>query len=978
MFTRSEKPRVFAVPLGVDFGQSLINGLRQRCTHMKPHEFAAVEILVNTRRTGRRITELFQQGQAGFLPKIRLLTDLESDPSTSGVPFPVAPLRRRFELSQLVAQLVHSEPDLAPSGAIFDLSDSLASLMDEMKGEGVSPNDIRALDVSDKSGHWQRALRFFDLVQTYLEMSESEPDVETRRRLVVERKIADWDANPPEHPIIVAGSTGSRGTTALLMDAVAKLPQGAIILPGFDFDLGPSQWADLNDFQDHAQFRFKSFMDRLQLESTHIQRWSADLPANTLRNQLVSLALRPAPVTDQWLSDGPNLGDLGPAMADVTLIEAASPKEEADVIALRLRLAIEEGQTAALISPDRMLTRQVAAALDRWQIKPDDSAGQPLSLSPPGRFLRHVADLLRQKPDTLRLLTLLKHPICHSGHDRNLHLLRTHDLELELRRNGPPHPNRASLTQWAKRTAGPDVGRMAWANWLGNCLDLTADHGDRHLTHHVETHFTLVDMFSAGVALDGTGELWREAAGRKAQKVCDQIKLHADAGGMMSSAEYVSLFQGVLSKEEVRDRDSGHPNILIWGTLEARVQAADLVILGSLNDGTWPSAPSPDPWLNRQMRAEAGMLLPDRQIGLSAHDFQQAIATKNVWLTRSMRSSDADTIPSRWLNRISNLLDGLPDQNGPAVLGSMRERGHHYLAQTRAISTPKSRLAPAARPSPSPPVSARPKQMSVTQIKTLIRDPFSIYARKVLRLSPLDPILHQADAPMRGTITHTILEKFIKNGLTDEQPLSKQSLLDLAAEVLNAECPWPATRQLWLSRIERVADWFLEAEVQRQVYARPVAFEARGELSLNRLDFQLTGYADRIDQTHDGQAILYDYKTGAPPSASEQRYFDKQLLLEAAMVERGGFPSIEMTRVADAAFIGLGGVPKVVNAPLDDTSPDQVWEEFHDLIRAWGRPDRGYTARLAHMKEADTGPYDHLSRYGEWDMSMDPTSEDLE
>ncbi|HBB82406.1 MAG TPA: hypothetical protein DC031_03815, partial [Sulfitobacter sp.] len=75
-----------------------------------------------------------------------------------------------------------------------------------------------------------------------------------------------WQDAPPQHPVILAGSTGSRGTTALLMEAVARLPQGAIILPGFDFEMPTAVWNELDQAllaEDHPQYRFRKLMNML-------------------------------------------------------------------------------------------------------------------------------------------------------------------------------------------------------------------------------------------------------------------------------------------------------------------------------------------------------------------------------------------------------------------------------------------------------------------------------------------------------------------------------------------------------------------------------------------------------------------------------------------------------------------------------------------------------------------------------------------
>ena len=969
MFEPSTSPRIFSSGLGIDFAQNLVDGLTARCHDLASADWARIEIYVNTTRMQRRIREVFDAGPPMLLPRIRLITDLADDPVLLALPPAVSPLKRRLDLSVFVSKLMETQDGIAPRAALYDLSDSLANLMDEMQGEGVSPYVIAQLDVTDQSGHWERALQFLNIITPYFAADQDHPDKEARQRLVISALAARWAENPPDHPIIIAGSTGSRGATALFMQAVAQLPQGAIILPGFDTDLPGPVWEAMDDTmttQDHPQFRFRKLMDLIGFGHADIRPWTDTAPANAKRNALVSLSLRPAPVTNQWLTEGPALGDLMSATDGLTLVEANSPRAEAETIALRLRQAAEDGVTAALISPDRMLTRQVTAALDRWDIKPDDSAGLPLALSPPGRFLRHVADLFGQPLNGEALLTLLKHPLCNSGSaDRGDHLRHTRDLELHLRRYGPPFPTADDLQSWAKKAND----RAEWVGWLSGLATGLHLVETKTLTICLEHHLQLAETLAAGPVGVGSGGLWDEAAGREAARICDNLRHAAPAGGSMTARDYASLFGAVINEGTVRDRDAGHPGILIWGTLEARVQGVDLTILGGMNDGVWPEAPRPDPWLNRVMRAKAGLLLPERRIGLSAHDYQQAIAGKEVWITRAKRSADAETVPSRWVNRLTNLLDGLPAGNGPVALQKMRARGDDWVAMAAKISTPEKRTAPAPRPSPCPPTTARPDQLSVTQIKTLIRDPFAIYARKTLNLSPLDPLVPTADAPLRGTIIHEILETFISNG---HGPDDREALLKIARDAFEAHCPWPTVRAQWIARMERSADQFLMDETARQAQATQSIVEAWGEIGVGATGVKLTCKADRIDLTEDDQALIYDYKTGVVPSKKQQETFDKQLLLEAAMVERGAFKKVGKKQVSGASFIGVNAAMKTVPAPLKDHPTDRVWAELETLFARWQQQDRGYTARLALFLKTDQSPYDHLSRYGEWDTNEAP------
>ncbi|WP_293575028.1 double-strand break repair protein AddB [Phaeobacter sp.] len=973
IFEPQQNPRVFSVPCGVDFPQALVQGLSQRAASCPPEAMARVELIINTSRMARRVRDLFDKGPASFLPKLSLLSDIDTWATLKGLPPALPPLRRRLELSQLVAKLLDAQPDLAARASLYDLSDSLAGLFDEMQGEGVSTDTIRALDVTDMSGHWARAQQFIAIADDFVNTHEHAMDPQKRQRHVVLDLIAEWQHSPPQHPIILAGSTGSRGTTLLLMEAIAKLPQGAVILPGFDGDQPEHVWSSLEDAlssEDHPQYRFHKLMRDLNLAPSDIPAWTATEPAAPARNKLISLALRPAPVTDAWMREGPQLRDIDIATKDITLVEAPGPRAEALAIALRLRQAAEDGQTAALITPDRMLTRQVSAALDRWNILPDDSAGQPLQLSPPGRFLRHVAELFCRPLQADALLTLLKHPLCHDGAGRGDHLRHTRDLELTLRRKGPPFPDADSFANFA-------VGRdllPGWTDWLARCFAEKPISGEQSLSTWIAALRDLAETISRGSQPCDQGGLWDKKAGREARQIVDNLQAEAHYGGMMSARDFADLLRALLSQGEVRDRDTPYGSILIWGTLEARVQGADLVILGGLNEGSWPEAASPDPWLNRQLRHQAGLLLPERRIGLSAHDFQQAIAAPEVWLTRAERTEEADTVPSRWLNRLTNLMSGLPGQGGPEALAQMRARGQEWLGWATALEAPTP-LAPAHRPAPKPPVSARPRRLTITEIPRLIRDPYAIYAKHVLRLRPLDPLVQEPDALLRGIVVHKIFEVFIQTTLKDPSTLEVDHFLHRAAEELDTHVPWPLARALWMARLERIAPDFIQAEQERQNRARPSGFEIPGRIQVSPYDFEIAGTADRIDVDDKGGLHLFDYKTGDPPSENQQKAFEKQLLIEAAMAERGAFAKFGAGRVERALFLGLKPPVKEVPAPLHDEPPAKVWAELQKLIGAYFEQDQGYSSRRMVFQDTQTGDYDHLARYGEWDRSAPPVSE---
>ncbi|MFP7672335.1 double-strand break repair protein AddB [Marivita sp. S0852] len=972
MFDPSDAPRIFALPPGADFAQQLVLGLKHRLQDAPPEAMARVELVLNTRRMQRRVETVFDSLGAGFLPRIRLITDLGDPLDRAVLPDPVPALRRQLELAELVGRLIDADPSLAPRSATYDLAQSLGALLDEMQAEGVTPDDIANLDVTDQSGHWERAQRFLGIITHYFDPATDAPDIATINRTVLRSKLARWVDHPPNHPIVIAGSTGSRGSAFQLMCAAARLPQGAVILPGFDFDTPTHVWSvlrnnarntDAMQGEDHPQFRFARLMERLQIGPDQVSSWTDTAAPNPARNALVSLSLRPAPVTDQWLSDGPNLPPLTDAIQSLTLLEAPSPRDEARAIALRLRQAAEDGTTAALITPDRMLTRRVSALLDRWGILPDDSAGTPAQLTAPGRLLRHIAQLRVNGPTADALLTLLKHPLCHSGADRGQHLLWTSELELFIRNKGVPYPDLQQLMAWKKADEAAD-----WLAWIDACLLRPAITGRLSLSDQVTQHIAQAEAICAGASSTDASELWAKDAGKTCRKAFDAIVQNAYFGGAMTARDYADLVDGVLRSEEVRDRDAPHPHILIWGTIEARVMGADLVILGGLNEHSWPDAPPPDPWLNRRMRQQVGLLLPERRIGLSAHDFQQAVGANEVWLTRAERSEDAETVPSRWLNRLTNLLKGLPRTGGPDALAEIRDRGQKWLRLGRVLETPIA-TDPAARPSPIPPVSARPTELSVTNIEKLIRDPYAIYASKVLRLRPLHPIQHAPNAMKRGTVIHKVFEEFVSDTAEKADLISTEKLVAIAEDVLTSEVAWPTDRIQWRVRIEKIAEWFVQNERARRAMARPVLFEKTGAMDISTPPFRITAKADRIDLNSRGEALVYDYKTGTAPTKDQQMLFDVQLLVTAALICEGGFPQISPRGVADARYISLTGEGKEVPAPLEECPPERILAMLTTLIDAYRDPNTGYTARNKMHKDVFGSDYDQLSRFGEWDAS---------
>ena len=964
---------LWALPLGVDFAKGFARGLLDRYG-AAPEDLARVTVHANSQRMRQRIKAELVAGGVHLLPRLKLVSELDQDLILADLPPAPPALRRRLQLNQLIRALITQDPTLAPVSAVQDLTESLFALMEEMDSEGVEPGALAALDLSEHSEHWARCQKFLGILVPFFATSAARGPG-ARQRLAALRLAELWAAKPPTGPVIVAGSSGSRGAIAEFMVAVARLPQGAVVLPGLDFDQPDTVWAVMDDAmtaEDHPQYRFRHLMDRLGLTPADVQRWSAMPSTDPARNRVISLSLRPAPVTDQWLEEGGRLEDLPDALAKVTFLEANSPRHEAQAIALILRDAAARGEKAALITPDRLLTRRVTAALDRWGIRPDDSAGRPLALSAPGRFLRLVADAFCARLTAARLLVLLKHPMVMSGEGRGAHLLLTRALELKLRRYGPVFPVAADLAAFASGRAETEA--LAWSAILEMALHrLEAPDIPRPLAFHIARHQALAEMLSRGLATGGSGALWLEKPGEACLDIFARLSAEAPYGGEIMALDYRDLFGALLAEGAVAETAPVHANTLIFGAREARECGAGLVILAGLNEGAWPAMPAPDPWLNRALRKQAGLLLPERQIGLSAHDFQQAASAPKVVLSRALRSDDSETVAARWLNRLTNLVGGLPGANGPEALRQMRARGAIWLDMARAIDKPGAAeaadpgLRPARRPRPVPPVSARPDRLSLTEIEVLIRDPYAIYAKRILNLRPLDVLEAEPDAGDRGTLFHKVMERFTLDRPDSETTAAALArLLTTAAAVLGADLPFPLHRALWLARFEGAAAPLL-AEDRRT--GEVVAVERRGAALIDQTGVTLQGRLDRADRGPDGRLVLIDFKSGHVPSAAEQQKFALQLLATAALVERGAFGLPEPLDVGEIRYVGMTDKGQVVATEITDAIRAQTWAGLVKLLVHYRREGTGFTARRAMMLQTQRSDYDLLSRFGEWDLS---------
>jgi ATP-dependent helicase/nuclease subunit B len=871
--------------------------------------------------------------------------------------------------------------------------------MDMVATEGVPWSALEKVLPAELQAHWAITLDFLRIATDYwpaeLAGRGLVDGAERRRALALAEaaRLARHDG-----PVIAAGSTGSIPSTAALLDTVARLPRGAVVLPGLDLDLDEATWdgllraegATADPAPSHPQTAMRALLQRMDKLGRDEVGTLGPAPGG-LRRRLLSEALRPAESTPAWAELREREIDLAPGLDGVALVEAANEQEEALAAAALLREAVEAPDaTAALVTPDRGLARRVCAELARFGVSADDSSGRPLAETPAGVFARLVAEAARGGFEPGDVAALLKHPLAAFG--LNPIELRRGARALERAALRGPRPGRgvegiARALDAVRRTpagrgrsnaaaslgeddfASAEAALAALAGALGPLCQALEAPGPSPAAALAER---LAEAVEAAAALPGGPDPLAGEDGRALRLFFAEWLDADDAGLAVDPDELPEFMLALMAGRTVRPAREEQPRVRILGLLEARLVAHDLVVLGGLNEGVWPAATRTDPWLSRTMRADMALPVPERRIGLAAHDFAQALASPRAAMTRALKAGGAPTVPSRWLQRLAAVAGNDP-------MDAARARGEATLTLVRRLDRAEGAPRPIERPEPRPPVAARPRQLSVTRVETLVRDPYSIYAQRVLRLDPFEPIAEPPGAAERGTLIHDALNRFVE-AVEGGAPVEEAGLVEIGREVFAGIAAQPELHAFWWPRFTRIARWYVGFEAARRGSGARIASEIAGELALDLPagPFRLTARADRIEQRGDGTFAVLDFKTGRPPSQKEVSVgFAPQLPLEAAIVMRGGFAGFAAGLTpAELTYVALSGrdppgCEEPRKPPKGETLEAFVARSLarlEGLLAKFDDPAVGYPSLAASQFRLRYGDYDHLARVREWGL----------
>jgi len=948
---------VFTIPSHRSFADALAAGLIARFGK-DPLGLARGRILLPNNRAVRAVTDAFVRasGSGLLLPRMIPIGDPEIDDRVGGAleamdDDPVEPAIDPTERVLRLASIVGAEG----SAEGLRLASDLARTLDALLIEEIAPSRLgeAVSETAELARHWERSLEKLRLIYEIWPQiigAEGVIDLAERRNRLLHALADRWASAPPPGFTVAAGVTTAAPAVAALVGRVARMPEGMAVLPGLWLaDLFPKEeWEALDPDENrrgeatHPQFHLKLLLDRIGVSREEVQRWrwSGRAASPSARSRAVANAMAAPDYSHKWET-------LRPAerrLSGIRLAELPDPAAEAQAIALALRRALETpGKTAALVTPDRQLAGRVSALLRRWGIQADDSAGKPLSEVASGTLLLGIASALAEDLAPVSLLALLKHPLVGGEGEKRVEWL-DHVRSLDLALRGPRPP--AGLAGLDARFAEKKVMR-AWSAVRDRVAGL-----DGLLREPIPLSRLAEILGEAATKLAGDAA-WRGPEGRIAAELVAELQgSDSDERLPVSAEDAVPLLRQFLDERAVRPPYGGHPRIFIWGLLEARLQRADMVVLGGLNEGVWPALPAPDPWLPPKVRATLGMPTLEYRVGLSAHDFASALGAPEVLITRARRDSRSPTVASRFLLRLDAMTGGLPRD---LVLEGI----------TRALDDPGP-PQPVERPAPSPPAEQRPDRISVTSVDRLKADPFAFYASSILRLRAEDPVDADHTARWKGEAVHKVFEEWLIHDECDPDKLRAR-----AERLLGDEAIHPMLRALWAPRLLEAIDWIAAMERANQAEGRrPLKAEIKGEASLSGVTVQ--GRADRIDRLADGGLAIIDYKTGKPPSQKAvDEGFALQLGLLGLIGRQGGFEGVEGDPEA-FEYWSLqryrGNFGRLMR-PDKDMQPGEFLvhaaHKFGEVARDYLTGTKPFEAKL-NPAYAPYGDYDQLMRLEEW------------
>ncbi|MBR1648077.1 MAG: PD-(D/E)XK nuclease family protein [Alphaproteobacteria bacterium] len=950
-------PAVYNVPSSCSFVDVLAQKLLEEYEN-DLEKLSLVTILLPNHRAMRELRDAFVRArgmEATILPRIRPLASSDDEAFFYEHELNLCQKISSEERMMLFVRLITARPDnyrmekLSFAQACF-LAQELGTLIDTIAQEELNFKDLEKLVPDEYAAHWQDILQFLKIITDYYPQILEErglTDIGKYKKYLIERQIEFWQKFSAKEKVIVAGTTAEFPLLKQLVKTIYELENGEIWLSGLDKNLDDESWLMIDET--HPQFELKELLEFLDVSRREVSDVIA--PFQPAREKLWSEVMRPAQSTDKWRQ----INDIeDEAFKNLYLIDARDSKEEALAIAMLMRHNLEEaGKTTALVTKDRNLARRVTNELLCWGIHADDSAGIPLPHTPQGVFLRLIASVADSGFAALPVLSLYKHPLASSGQKRSdvLNQIRFYE-------NNFLRADKNEDTDFIARQ------REIFGDFMQKLSEKEQD-----FSSLLQAHIRLAESLAATPEKSGADVLWAGDAGETAAEFLSSLLESASTLGKIPCDQYADFFDALMNQVTVRQKYGTHPRIRILGPIEAKLCSFDCIIISSMNEGTMPSAAKGGAWMSRPMKKEFGFPLPERAIGVLAHDFCQTACGKEVYLTRADRIDGTPMVKSRWWMRLETVINAIHFD-----IQKLYDTTYLSWARKKDVA---DKITPIEAPYPTPPLSSRPRELWASDIERLINNPYDIYASKILKLKRKRDILPPPDAADMGTIVHSMLEDFYKEYPVENPQNSEEIMLNIGIKKLDEHEIAPEIRAFWLPRIKKIVKWVLLMDENSYdlMQKKHTICEISGHFIIKNKDkeFTIAAKADRIDVIKntegDDEIYIIDYKTGRSHTLTEMKKgCAPQLPIEGIIASKGGFENLKKGKVINLSYWRLGN--KIVATDKDTNNILEYNSEIiRELMESFDDEKNGYAVRNEVQYLLTHSDYEHLSRIGEWGIT---------
>ena len=955
---------------------SLVDVLAKKFSRIyadNPLELANVLFLLPNRRACVSLRDAFVRDNGlkpSILPQIVPIADADEDEiflngsANSEVLRQLPPAIDNYERLFLFTRLIISKPaeyglpEMTFAQA-FALAQDLAKLMDVFYNEQLSFDGLKNLVPEQYAVHWQETLNFLQIISKYWPQILQERglcDMVNRKNALLKAQAEIWQNSKPSGQVVAAGITALFPGLKQLLKTIKNLPNGEIYFYGLDKQLEDEAWEQADE--SHPQYELKQLLEFLQISRFEVK--DAVKPHNAAREKLVSEMMRPALSTLEWRSLS---ADSLPSEAteNLRLITTEDMGQEASAIAVIMRDTLNTAsKTAALVTTDRNLARRVAAELERWQIKIDDSAGKPLHLTPVGIYLRSILEVLEADFSDSSVLALLKSPFIRLNSDLASVRRRVRDYELALRT-----PAYSGIKKEIPEKLLQDV--VLLKQTIRPLAELYAN-PQADFTALLQTHLQVAEALSGSKNGGGDKVLWRGDDGRKAAALFSKVLPQLKVLEQIDPKQYAAVLTRLMATETVRPLYGTHPRLKILGPIEARFNQYDVVIIGEVNEGVWPVLPSSDPWMSRPMKKDFGMPLPEKAIGVMAADFCQLMCAPEVYLTRAKRVTGTPMNKSRWLLRLETVLKAYGKEAETLL-------DYKYTSLARLQDTPAVQDKIVV-PAPKPPIESRPRRLSASWLERLICDPYSVFAAKILRLKQLDAPDKDLSFADYGNLIHGILEEFNTKFPQELPSDAREQLINIGLNKFQSAEISAELRAFWWPSFLKTVDWVLAQEAICRPDIKQIYNEVEGQMEFAAPagPFIAEARADRLNFNKDGSIDIIDYKTGSIRSNKQVHAgYAPQLPIEGLIAASGGFSKngrkIPTGKVNKLSYWRLGN--KITEITETDKVLAQTRENLQKLISAFDFETTPYLARPNPKYVPKYSEYDHLERIKEWATEED-------